>query len=74
MLDGDYLSVKSNSKKDKILIKSKYLAIQSDDKLVDVKYKKDGAAMIVENNGGNILVKNDDKVLTLNKQEKLIVL
>jgi hypothetical protein len=74
MLDGDYISVKSNSAKDKIVIKSKYLNIQSDDKYIDLKYEKKWKAVIVENNGWNILVKNDKNIINLDKKEKLIVL
>lgn len=75
MIDGDYLSVKSNSAKDKIVIKSKFLNIQSNDKLIDIKYTKDKKAVILENNGWNILINNNNnKFISLNKKEKLFVM
>jgi len=40
MLDGNYISVTSNSPSDKILLKSNVLNIESNDKLVDLKYEK----------------------------------
>ena len=73
MLDGDYLTVKSNIAKDKIVIKSKYLNIESDDKEIDLKYVKTWDATIVENNWWDLIVKNKDKILTLWKKEKLIL-
>jgi hypothetical protein len=51
MVDGDYLTVKSNSAKDKIVIKSKFLNIESNDKFIDLKYEKKKYATIIENNG-----------------------
>ena len=74
MVDWDYISVKSNSAKDKIVIKSKYFNIESNDNLIDLKYEKKWNATIIENNGWNIIIKNNSKVLSLDKQEKLIVL
>jgi hypothetical protein len=74
MVDGDYLTVKSNSAKDKIIIRSNFINIESNDKFIDLKYEKKGYATIIENNGGNIIIKNKSKVLSLDKQEKLIVL
>ncbi len=74
MLDWDYLTVKSNSAKDKIVIKSKYINIESDDKLIDLKYKKKWNATIIENNWWNLIIKNKSKILSLEKQEKLIFL
>jgi len=74
VIDGDYLTVKSNSDKDKIVVKSKYLNIESNDKNIDIKYEEKKWVSIVENNGGSIIVKNKDKVISLEKQEKLIVL
>jgi len=73
MLDGNYISVTSNSPSDKILLKSNILNIESNDKLVDLKYEKQWNAIIVENNGWNIFVKNDKKVFSLGKKEKLIM-
>ena len=73
MLDGNYISVTSNSPSDKILLKSNVLNIESNDKLVDLKYEKKWNAIIVENNGWNIFVKNDKKVFSLKKKEKLII-
>jgi len=74
MVDGDYLTVKSNSAKDKIVIKSKFLNIESNDKFIDLKYEKKKYATIIENNGWNVIIKNKSKVLSLDKQEKLIML
>ena len=74
MVDWDYLTVKSNLPKDKIIIKSRYLNIESNDNLIDLKYEKKWNATIIENNGWNIIVKNNSKILSLNKKEKLIVL
>lgn len=72
MLDGDYLTVKSNIAKDKIVIKSKYLNIESDDKEIDLKYVKKWNATIIENNWWDVIIKNNKKIFTLWKKEKLI--
>ncbi len=74
MLDGNYITVKSNSAKDKLIIKSKFINIESNENLVDLKYTKEWNATIIENNWGNIIVKNNQKVLTLSNKEKAIFL
>ena len=74
VIDWDYITLKSNSDKDKIVLKSKYLNIESNDKNIDIKYEEKKGVSIVENNGGSIIIKNKDKIIPLDKQEKLIVL
>ncbi len=74
MLDGNYLSVKSNSPKDKIIIKSNYFNIESNDRIIDLKYTKKWWASIIENNGWNILVKKADKIISLKNNEQLVIL
>jgi hypothetical protein len=75
MLDGNYLSVKSNSKKDKIIIKSSYFNIESDNnELIDLKYTNKLWASIIKNNGWNILIKKNDKIVSLKTNEQLVIL
>lgn len=73
MLDGNYISINSNSPSDKIILKSDFLKIESNDKFVDLKYEKRWNALIVENNGWNILVKNDKNVFSIESNEKIIM-
>ena len=73
VLDGNYLTVKSNDSDNKIIIKSKYFNIESDKKLVDLVYKEKEWVNIVENNGSDILIKNDNKTLKLSKQEAIVL-
>ena len=74
MIDWHYLTVKSNSAKDKIVIKSDYLNIQSNDQFIDLKYEKSSNITVIENNWGNIIVQKNEKVLSLDSKEKLIIL
>jgi len=74
MLDWNYLSVKSNSNKDKIIIKSNYFNIESNDNLVDLKYTKKGGASLIENNWWNILVKKKNNIVPLWNNEQLVIL
>ena len=74
MLDGNYLSVKSNSPKDKIIIKSNYFKIESNDKIIDLKYTNRWWASIIENNWWNILIKKRDKIISLKNNEQLVIL
>lgn len=73
MLDGNYISVTSNLPSDKIILKSNILNIESNDKLIDLRYQKRWNAVIVENNGWNILIKNNKKIFSLKKKEKIII-
>lgn len=73
MLDGDYITVKSNSINDNIILKSDLINIESNDKFIDLKYEKKWNAMIVENNGWNVLIKNDNSIYSLKKEEKIIL-
>ena len=74
MLDGDYITLKSNSEQDKIVLKSKFFNVESNDKNIDIKYEdKDGVA-IIANNGGEVIVKNKNNIIKLSNKEKLIVL
>jgi len=73
VLDGNYLTLKSNNSDNKIIIKSKYFNIESDKKLVDLVYKEKEGVNIVENNGSNILIKNDKKILNLSKKEAVLL-
>lgn len=74
MIDWHYLTVKSNLAKDKIVIKSDYLNIQSNDQFIDLKYEKSSNVTIIENNWWNIIVQKNEKVLSLDSKEKLIIL
>jgi len=74
MLDGDYLSVKSNSPKDKIIIKSNYFNIESNNQIIDLKYTKKWWANIIKNNWWNVLIKKKDKIISLKNNEQLIIL
>jgi len=74
VIDGDYITIKSNSKKDKIILKSKFLNIESNDKNIDIKYKKQWWVDVVENNWWEIIVKNRNKTITLSNKEKAIIL
>ncbi len=73
MLDWNYLTVKSNSINWNIILKSDLIDIESNNKLIDLKYEKKWNAMIVENNGWNVVIKNDDSIYSLKKEEKLIL-
>lgn len=72
MLDWDYITVKSNSSDDKIVIKSSLINVESNENIIDIKYEKKWNAMIIENNWWNITVKNKQNMLSLNKEEKII--
>lgn len=72
MLDWDYITVKSNSSQDKIILKSNLLNVESNENIIDLKYEKKWNAMIVENNWWNITVKKDNNLLSVNKEEKII--
>ncbi len=74
MLDGNYLTVKSNSEKDKIIIKSSYFNIESNDKIIDLKYTKKWWASIIENNGWNIIIRKKDRIIPLKNNEQLVIL
>jgi len=74
MLDGNYLTVKSNSPKDKIIIKSNYFNIESNNEIIDLKYTKKWWANIIENNWWNVLIKKNNKIISLKNNEQLIIL
>jgi len=74
VIEWDYITVKSNSNEDKIIIKSKLLNIEQKGKNIDIKYQDKDGVKIVENNGAVVLVENKWKSINLKEKEKLILL